>query len=530
MIPRPRGSILAGWWLCAAILAVCGASWLWLKLAGRPASADAIHLRLLVSRLALLAATAGLGLAALWQPDKIRQAVRDFFLRPAHPLNLAVFRVVVFGALFFRCGSPELWTVTLVPSVLQFPPLTGLPEWGPLARWPLYPFSAQVQGSLILALQVASLLAAAGLFTRTAALVAAGLSIVALGAPYFFGKANHGFHYLVWCALLLGFCPAGDALSLDALLAGWRRKRRGEIRPVTASAVYRLPLAFALLLMAATYFFPGFWKVWIGGVDWALSDNFRLLMHHKWFETAFLPLVRFDHFPLLTRLGACAAVLFELAFVVLIFSRAGRVLAASVGLVFHTLNILILNIVGFFAQMACYVLFVDWHALARRFGLARAAAEESVPRGRLALPAIVGSGLFLLVCVAGMERRLDAWPIAAYPMFALPARPYVAQITMEVVAASGAVRSARFEDRAGFSAARWQTCARVIRENRDAAQRERQWQALWELFRDPEDSGENAVRVRFVERVYPSAPERRHEPAVHEEILAEWEPGPASAR
>lgn len=102
--------MLAGALLGTATVAGCGVIWTWLKISGAPnwGGWDAAFLRLFVSRVALLATAASLGLAGLWQAAKVREALWDFFLRPAHPLNLAIFRIVVFGAIFLRASSPAI--------------------------------------------------------------------------------------------------------------------------------------------------------------------------------------------------------------------------------------------------------------------------------------------------------------------------------------------------------------------------------------------------------------------------------------
>jgi predicted DCC family thiol-disulfide oxidoreductase YuxK len=72
-----------------------------------------------------------------------------------------------------------------------------------------------------------------------------------------------------------------------------------------------------------------------------------------------------DKSGLLLTLGGLTTLAFELGFILLIWNRYTRLLAAAMGLFFHALNIVTLNI-KFYWAMILYVTFVDWEWLSRR--------------------------------------------------------------------------------------------------------------------------------------------------------------------
>ena len=78
--------------------------------------------------------------------------------------------------------------------------------------------------------------------------------------------------------------------------------------------------------MGVIYFFPGFWKFFESGFDWAFSDNLPNTMHQKWAELGdWRPLLRIDHYPLVYQIMGVGTLVFEMGFVFLILFRRTRV-------------------------------------------------------------------------------------------------------------------------------------------------------------------------------------------------------------
>jgi len=310
--------------------------------------------RLLLSRIAFCAAAAALLAVAVIRRRRTAALLHDFFGAAGHPLNLAVFRIVLFWTLLQVPRLEELRWFAQLPAEFRVYP------WG--ARWWLLtavPLNdAWVTGAWI-GFQVACWLAVIGLWARPAAVLAAVIGMYVLGVPQFFGKVHH-YHHLIWFAAILGVSRCADMLSVDALIAAWRRADQGRTEPSPPSPAYALPLRFVWLLMGLMYFFPGFWKWWTAGIDWAWSDNLKLHLYAKWAEyNSWVPSWRIDQYPLAYRLAGLGTILFELTFLwCMVFPRL-RVGMAAGGLLFHQSTGAFMKI-SFTWLQACYVSFVNW--------------------------------------------------------------------------------------------------------------------------------------------------------------------------
>ena len=321
----------------------------------------AVSLSIVVSRVALLAAFGLLAVVVFLRREQVRGLLRRFFGAAGHPLNLAVFRVVLFSVLFVRVDLESIGWYATLSSDLMYPP----PGWaGILSVVPITPGAALVAAYVV---KAACVLAIIGLFSRTSAGVVFVVGLYALGVLQFYGKVSH-FHHLMWFAALMAVSPAGHALSVDAFLRARREAKAGAPLPPERHIAYALPLRFVWLLMGVLYFFPGFWKAWRAGARWALSDNVQLMMYQKWTEFGdWAPAFRIDHYPALYQLAGVATMLFELSFILLVFFAAGRVIALVGGLLFHQMTNVFMRI-SFWHLQPMYVSFVDWAGLGRWLG------------------------------------------------------------------------------------------------------------------------------------------------------------------
>jgi predicted DCC family thiol-disulfide oxidoreductase YuxK len=279
--------------------------------------------------------------------------VKRFFTQPGSALDLAIFRVVLFGALlwFFTPGE-LLYFAALPPELLSPPPGTG---W--LVPWlPINPTAAQVIYGAFVVAAVAALI---GWHARWAAALAAVLGVYVLGVPQLYGKINHN-HHMVWFATILAASPCGDALSVDAVRRAWRQ-RPLPVQPAPAvSLAYSVPLRFVWLLIGMIYFWAGTWKLWTEGWAWAFSDNLKFTMYEKWLQLGgWTPFIRIDRYDTLCHLMAAYTIVFEIAFVFLILFPWGRAVAAVLGVGFHTGTDFLMQI-GFPTLEICYVAFVSW--------------------------------------------------------------------------------------------------------------------------------------------------------------------------
>jgi hypothetical protein len=438
---------------------------------------------------------AGLAIVA-----RARRAIAAWFAAETHPVNLAVARITVFWILFEVLREGGFRRYARLPAELRVPP----PGWEPILRaFPLDETSvtaAQIAGAVF------AFLALVGLWTRPAAALATLFGTWVLVTPYLFGKVDHHLHHIVWFGILLAASPSGDALSVDA----WLARRRGRPPPGPARA-YALPIRMMWLLIGCAYFFAGLYKL-LAGPDWVLSEHFRFLLYESWSHKRFLPALRIDLFPLLYRSAAAATILFELSFVFLILSRRTRRLAALAGLFFHAMTAYYLHIY-FVALMLCYVVFVDWYALAHRLGFAR---RPTGPRAAppAATAASVAGSLLLAVQVAFGALAIDSWPFAVYPRFDR-IRTQAARSRTDVMleSASGSERL-RVQVR---STSLGRTVALPPGEERD-----RRLLALVESAlakRGPLEPGQN---VRIYSSTYSTRPGDWRAPPLHRELLFDY--------
>lgn len=309
----------------------------------------------------ILAVLLTLGVGAFLRRDDLAQILRDFFSRPDHPLNLALFRIVLVLTVLGTIDPATVHDYSRMSTDLLSPP------YGTGWMIPWFPLDPTAVGYAVLLAYLFGTLAGIGLYTRFSLVLFTAASFYLLTIPQLFGKVNH-YHHLVWFLVILCFSPCARMLSVDALRKAGRSDPTG--RPMEPSPRYGVPLRFCWILMGILYFFPGFWKLWEGGMDWIAGDQFRYILYHKWFELGgWTPPFRIDRYPLLYRTGGAFALLFEMGFIVALFRKITRYLWAAMGLCFHQFTNFFMRI-GFWNLQVLYVMFVDWNGLFRRLGTA----------------------------------------------------------------------------------------------------------------------------------------------------------------
>ena len=492
---RPLIALAAGWlvlvlaWLIMVQPQVReaatsgGDSWLARTIAERRATDASWHDlghvlwvgRTVMTRVGIGWALACLAVAAWRRRRRLAAGAVSYFSETDDARNLAVLRMATFGTLVaIPAGREEFLIHAGLPDSLVFPP-DGL---GPLvAALKPDPASARVMLTIWI---TASLMAAAGFLTRLSTVTAAALAVLVLGVPQIHGKVNHA-HHLIWFALLLAASPCGDAWSVDA----WIRGRRGH--PARSTA-YGLPLRFAWLLLGVVYLFPGFWKLWTGGIDWFASDHLR---HQIWVQWSthgdWRPAIDPKTWPWIVRAGALATIVFELCFITLVVRRRTRPVAMVLGLGFHTMTWLTIRI-GFVSLQVCYLALVDWAAIADRLHAPRARTSRSNRSGSgTGAVAVVGTLLVLGNVWYGLRGRHIAWPLACYPKFAYPVRvPERDVIEVMVIDPDGTRHTESFaRGRSELRTARWVGTITTVLRQPDGPRREAALAALAELAFQP---------------------------------------------
>ena len=333
--------------------------------------------------------------AVVEKPDRSHVVdLRRLLCVPTDPLNLAVLRIVVFGAILVFLPLSHAAQLAALPEALVRVPagaawLVALPRSATLVTW----------ASWFLA--CSCVLAIIGWRTRLAVAAAAVLSFYVLGVPQLYGKVDH-YHHLVWLAALLALSPCGDALSID----GRHRQKTGP------SIRHGMPIRIAWLLIGTCYFFPGLAKV-VSAHWFDPRNGQRLLDVQRW--AAGLPPMQVPDALLLG--AAVATVVLELGFVFLVFSR-WRPWAVAMALAFHLATFAVMGIF-FWSLILCYVALFDWSVLApRRCSAAQPAPTTTADDEPGSLRRAAYAGLVGAVLIAGAAFSVNGWPFASYPTFA----------------------------------------------------------------------------------------------------------------
>ena len=194
------------------------------------------------------------------------------------------------------------------------------------------------------------------------------------------GQYSHDEILGVYFLMVLAFTPCADGFSIDSRLAHKRKSR-----PALA---YGYPILLMRLLMAWVYFSSALIKLRVSGLSYLSVDSLPVLaiyhsldnLHGTAFRLAFwLPQVR-AVLPFVVGM----VLLWELLFPLAVFWRRTRWWILGAGVAFHFSTLFFMN-VFFPHQLAMYLVFVDWDALARRVKKSNQLAETAPTEANVAL-------------------------------------------------------------------------------------------------------------------------------------------------
>ena len=222
----------------------------------------------------------------------------------------------------------------------------------------------------------AGLLAVIGLFTRPALFVYALCYAFFVSHAYSYADVHHREALYVLFVLALSLSPAGDRLSIDALLRGRRARRTdAQAAPVDRTDLAMWPLRLLHVLLAMTYFSTGITKLLSGGIRWINGYT----LQNDIFSDAInrgIPLgIWLSHQHTLCIFLSIGTILFETFFFVSLFLPRLAPYFFAGGLLFH-LGLLVTSGHPFFEHMllnATLLVFNDpdwfpaqWHRLSTR--------------------------------------------------------------------------------------------------------------------------------------------------------------------
>ena len=239
-------------------------------------------------------------------------------------------------------------------------------------------------------------LAAIGLFTRLALVVAFGCSVYLLGLPQNFGQIQHFDTLVVLVFGILAMSRAGDACSIDA----WRRSRsvarrmaipgtaekRPGAAPLPESGEYTWPIRAIWVMTAVIFCSAGLSKLRHSGLQWVFSDHLAIvLVRHQYFVSDGEPLTSWGltiaAYPWAPRLLAAISLATEVCYPLALFSRRARMVLVPSGIAF-LVGIRLLMGPTFEPFVMCSVFWVPWTQVLAWFGAtrrSRAAAAQPVP-------------------------------------------------------------------------------------------------------------------------------------------------------
>ncbi len=392
----------------------------------------------------IAAMSLGLFLCAIKRSTVIEN-LRAFVSEPGHAVNLGAARIVFFATTLFLMPwrNADRWAA--LPAELVHAP-DGT-QW--LADLGLA--SPETVRVLMAIMAVSTVTGLVGVFSRSSAGVFALTGSYVMWLPESFGKVDHT-HHMLWVALLLAVSPSGDALAIDAI----RQRSKGK-PPPTPSIEYARPLRVLWVLMGLIYFFPGLLKYMSGGLDWIFTNNLVNHARLTWLSFDEVPAIRIDQWPAPLVWGAAAAtILFELGFLFAILFRRTRPWAAIVGFTFHIATHLLMGI-AFTSLRMLYLTFVPWHRVLpairrqlqgvhrRKLAPPRIAAiapahslrAEENKLVSIRLGSFVSWGLVGVTALMGLTVNMNAWPVAAYPIFPLLDSELVQQVDVTITSQDG---------------------------------------------------------------------------------------------
>lgn len=277
---------------------------------------------------------------------------------PASAFGLGVTRSIVHGTFLISVLVTSFSALAALPPTILRP--TGVMK---IFSWGFYDQLLTPEGMAILkvAMVLSLLLSTTGFLTSLSTKTSLLLVVFYQGLLRSFGHFNHDEMLAVYYLAVLAFTPCGDAFSLDSWIA-----RADKERPAFA---YSYAILLMQMLMGWVYFSSALIKLRVAGLKYLSMDNLPALaifhsldnLHDTHFRLAFwLPQVR-SYLPFAVGL----ALLWELLFPLAIFCRRLRWWILGAGVVFHLSTLFFMNI--FFPhQLAMYLIFVDWDAVASR--------------------------------------------------------------------------------------------------------------------------------------------------------------------
>jgi predicted DCC family thiol-disulfide oxidoreductase YuxK len=254
--------------------------------------------------------------------------------------------------------------------------------------------------------KTALLTSAIGLFTRTSMVTAALSGIYILGVPNNFGKTGHGEGIIIFTTFILAFSRAGDAWSIDSLIAAWRSRDPDRANAKPQSGEYTWPIRLVWMLMSLIMMGAGVTKLRWSGLDWVTTDNLSTtILQHYYAGYSEPPTdlgIWIAEHRTLCKVIAGLTILIELTFPLAMFSRIARWTLVP-AMFFAQVGIYLMMGVNFTQFMFAYLFWIPWDKIGARFcGVAQ---QRGIARPRYVM--LYDGGCGICRSVASVVTRLD---------------------------------------------------------------------------------------------------------------------------
>lgn len=345
-------------------------------------------------------------------------------------INLSIIRILYFGFIIigipFNLKTFKNYTLSfkdITSTQIEKLPITGF-------FWKHLPINEDIINVLIILFIITSLLSFLGLFSKYSIIFFSIVTLYLFGIPNFSGKINHN-HDFIWIPAILAFGGCGDSLSIDSLI----KNKFKNIKINMYGKKYNHTIIALWLMLGICYFFPGFWKIWNTGLDWALSDNIKNQLYFKWNTLSnWQPIFQLDKLPILYKLSGLFTLIFELGFIFAFPQKKLKLVFITSGLIFHVGTGIFMNI--FFISFFILLLgLFEWDKILIRKTKTSEYVHEINPKlfYIISLMLIIGFSIFGIL-------RIDSWPFSCYPRFDNIASPYTQSVDAKICSVNNECR------------------------------------------------------------------------------------------
>lgn len=360
--------------------------------------------QMVLARIYLVMNILVLSAAAIVRKEQLIKGFQAFVFKPNLPYALAITRILFFSysvflyLVIFRIGHG---------SNLGELEKVALPGIGWLIE--IIPVNSEIYAWFCYAGAFVSLMIVLGFRTRFFLFLNAILVFYVVATPNFFGKLWHE-QIVIWISWILAFSPCADVLSLDAALKG---RSKPQAKPIYGYHLKIIWLHFGLI-----YFFAGFFKLWESGFAWALSDSMIRLVQIEWFEHFdTVSSWRVDKIPVLLKIGGLGVIMFEMAYLFMLFKKRLKWVSVFGALAMHNFLGKVMYISFFSLLQVFYLVFIPWNWILTKIGLVSQSSEVQTVRPKFTSILILAPLIMLGMNAFCGVFMINSYPFSIYPVY-----------------------------------------------------------------------------------------------------------------